>query len=69
MFLMDRRNGDRVEVLDTTTLFTPRSDTVHGRSHVGEEMQEAEDFNKSELLFLSGEPLPVCWMDVHYREH
>ncbi len=69
MFLMNRTTGDRVEVLDTAALFTPHSETVQGRYHVGEEMQEAEDFSKMDLLFLSGEQLPQCWIDTHYREH
>ncbi len=69
MFLMNGTSGDRVEVLDTGSLFSPHSETVHGRYHVGEEMQEPEDFFKSDLKFLSGEQLPLCWTDVHYREH
>lgn len=69
MFLMNGTSGDRVEVLDTGSLFSAHSETVYGRYHAGEEMQEPEDFAKSDLKFLSGEQLPLCWTDVHYREH
>ncbi len=69
MFLLHNRTGDRVEVLDTASLFTPYMGKVHGRLHAGEEMQEPEDFDKTDLVFLSGEHLPACWTDVHYREH
>ena len=34
----------------------------------GEEIQDPEKFNKSDLMFLSGEALPRCWMDSHYRD-
>ncbi|WP_240532373.1 acetyltransferase [Moritella marina] len=49
---------------DLTNLF---HNTVIGRYQVGEEQQDPESFNKSELLFLSGEELPRCWTDPHYR--
>jgi hypothetical protein len=39
-----------------------------GRYQHGEEMQDPEKFNKSDLSFLSGESLPRCWVDAHYRE-
>ena len=39
-----------------------------GQYHAGEEMQDPEIFLKSELIFPSGEPLPVCWIDPHYNE-
>jgi hypothetical protein len=31
-------------------------------------MQDPEKFAKSELQFPSGEPLPRCWLDAHYRD-
>jgi hypothetical protein len=36
--------------------------------HYGEEMQDADKFPKSDLIFPSGEELPKCWLDVHYRD-
>ena len=29
---------------------------------------DAERFDKQELWFLSGEPIPWCWRDPHYRD-
>jgi hypothetical protein len=68
MFLKDKRNGDVVEILDLDALFDPHQDTVSGRYHAGEELQDPEPFAKAELIFPSQEPLPRCWMDPHYRE-
>lgn len=68
MFLMNRTTGNRVEVLDTVSLFAPYSDKVRGRYHAGEELQDPEDFSKVDLQFLSGESLPACWTDTHYRD-
>jgi hypothetical protein len=41
---------------------------VVGRYHYGEEAQDPESFDKSELAFCSDEPMPKCWTDVHYRD-
>lgn len=69
MFFKHRDNNDMIEVIgqdDLTNLF---HDTVIGRYQVGEEQQDPESFNKSDLLFLSGEELPRCWTDPNYRQH
>ncbi|QUM76015.1 acetyltransferase [Moritella sp. 24] len=69
MFFKHRGNNDMIEVIgqdDLTNLF---HNTVLGRYQVGEEQQDPESFNKSDLLFLSGEELPRCWTDPHYRQH
>lgn len=68
MFLKHRPTGDLVEVLDLPALFDPNRDAVTGRFHAGEEMPEPAEFVKGELLFPSGEGLPRCWLDPHYRE-
>jgi hypothetical protein len=67
MFLKDRISEKLVEVLDTRDLFDPNLARISGRFHAGEEMQDAADFAKSELIFPSGEALPRCWRDPHYR--
>ncbi|MFT5807454.1 MAG: hypothetical protein ACI9LG_001747 [Moritella dasanensis] len=69
MFFKHRNNNDMIEVIgqdDLTNLF---HETVLGRYQVGEEQQDPESFKKSDLLFLSGEELPLCWTDPHYRAH
>ena len=68
MFLKDKTSGDLVEVLDTNALIDPCQEGVQGRFHAGEEMQEPRGFTKADLLFPSGESLPRCWTDPHYRD-
>jgi hypothetical protein len=68
MFLKHMENGKLVEVLSLMDLFNPNHSSLVGRYHAGEELQEPEKFAKSELQFPSGEALPRCWQDVHYRD-
>jgi len=58
-----------VEVLTLDDLVDLFKDEVMGRYQYGEEVQEPEKFRKSDLVFLSGEPLPRCWTDPHYRDN
>jgi hypothetical protein len=69
MFLKNKINDDLVEVLTLKDLFDPFCDNLIGRYQHGEEMQDPEKFSKSDLVFLSGESLPRCWMDAHYRDN
>jgi len=68
MFLKESATGKLVEVLSLNDLFNPIHDNLVGRYNAGEELQDAEKFTKSGLIFLSGEPLPRCWTDIHYRD-
>ena len=68
MFLKHAASGKLVEVLSLMDLFNPNHETLVGRYHAGEELQDAEKFPKGELIFPSGEKLPQCWLDVHYRD-
>ena len=67
MYLRHKDSGDVVEVLALEALFDPNLESVAGRYHAGEEMQDPQEFRKSELTFPSGEGLPRCWVDPHYR--
>lgn len=67
MYLKHKPSGDLVEVMDLAALFDPNKDAIVGRFHAGEELQDPATFAKSELIFPSGEALPRCWLDVHYR--
>lgn len=67
MYLKHRQSASAVEVLSLEALFDPNLDTVTGRFHAGEELQDPETFAKADLMFPSGEPLPRCWLDPHYR--
>ena len=68
MFLKEKSTEDLVEVLSVQDLFDPFCKQLVGRYQHGEERQDPEKFDKSGLVFLSGEALPKCWLDAHYRE-
>lgn len=61
MFLKQRHDGHLVEIDDLQELINPLRKAVKGRLHFGEEMQDAETFQKADLVFPSGEYLPQCW--------
>lgn len=67
MFVKHKSSGDMIEVLDLRGLLDPFISRVTGRYHAGEEMPEPELFNKADLMFPSGEPMPRCWVDGAYR--
>jgi len=67
MYLKHTPTGDLVEVLDMKSLVDPGKDKLAGRFHAGEELQDPATFAKAELIFPSGENLPRCWLDAHYR--
>jgi hypothetical protein len=68
MFLMQKNTEKLVEVLSLTDLFNPNHAMIVGRFHAGEELQDPEKFTKADVQFPSGEALPRCWLDPHYRE-
>jgi len=68
MFLKQAANDKLVEVLSVADLFNPNHADLVGRYHAGEELQEPEKFAKADLIFPSGEKLPQCWTDAHYRD-
>lgn len=69
MLLKERSSGHMVEVLSLTDLMNLNRDQVVGRYQEGEEQQDPAKFTKSNLQFLSGEALPRCWTDPHYRDN
>lgn len=68
MYMKHKPTGDLIEVLDITKLIDPTQAAIKGRFHSGEEMQDPATFRKAELCFPSGETLPLCWVDSHYKE-
>lgn len=68
MLLEHRPSGSLVEVLTLEDLYNPCRTYITGQLQMGEEMQDPEIFQKSELIFPSGETLPCCWWDAHYRQ-
>lgn len=67
MYLKHKIGGSLVEILDVSALCDPCHKVVPGRYHAGEELQDPTDFSKQELTFPSGEALPRCWTDSHYK--
>jgi hypothetical protein len=67
MFLQHKVTDELIEILDCEGLYNPCQKEIVGMSHAGEEMQDPAPFLKSEMMFPSGEPLPRCWLDPHYR--
>lgn len=68
MFLREKKSNHLVEVLDTGELFDPTRAELTGRYNWGEDLPEPQPFAKTDLIFPSGEALPHCWTDVHYRD-
>ena len=68
MLLKLRDQNVIVKVSDITMLLDPFADCVEGRMQWGEEQQDKEPLRKADLCFLSGEPLPQCWLNSHYRD-
>ncbi len=62
MFLKHVPTNDLVEIIGLTDVINTHSPTILARSHTGEVIQHPKKFLKTELIFPSGEPLPVCWM-------
>ncbi len=68
MLLKQCSTGHLIEVLDQKALFDPSEPRFQGRLNVGEDMPEPELFEKKDVCFPSGESLPRCWVDIHYRD-
>jgi len=68
MLLKERSSGHMVEVLSIIDLINLNCDEVVGRYQEGEEAQDPIKLKKADLIFLSGEELPRCWTDPHYRD-
>ncbi len=68
MLLKEISSGHMIEVLNLVDLVNLNCDEVLGRSQEGEEAQDPVMYKKSSLIFLSGEELPHCWTDPHYRD-
>jgi len=68
MLLMEKNSGHLIEVLDPTEVFDPFKDSFAGRLDFGEDVAEPDNFKKVGVSFPSGENLPKCWLDPHYRD-
>lgn len=69
MFLRENQSGDLVEVIDLQALTNPFRQQITIQFQHGQDLCDPELIDKDALTFPSGEPLPRCWFDGHYREH
>lgn len=65
----ENRGGHLIELLQIDDLINPNHTYIEGRLDYGEELQDTEQYAKSDLVFPSGESLPLCWLDPHYRDN
>ena len=68
MLLREKSSNHMVEITNLINLIDVNCDEVVGQYQEGEEAQDPEPYTKSSLVFLSGEELPRCWTDPHYRD-
>lgn len=69
MFLKHIPSNDLVEAMNLHEVFDPFVNIIAARTQAGEDTMDLGDYSKSDLVFPSGEALPRCWCDSHYREH
>ena len=67
MLLQDKKTGNLVEVMDFQSLIDPNNSEIVIQIQAGEEEQDPEPMGKNNLIFPSGEDLPICWLDVNYK--
>ncbi len=67
MLLKDKETGVLLELKDIQALIDPSKSEVLVQSQNGEEEQDPELIQKSNLIFPSHENLPQCWLDANYR--
>jgi len=68
MLLKHRRDHTLIRVSKPEELIDPFQKSIQGQQKAGEEEQPPQAFDKSQLIFPSGESLPQCWMDPNYRD-
>lgn len=67
MFLQLKDSRDLVKIVDVQELIDPNTEIVHAQDQEGQEEQETDSYKKEDLVFPSGEKLPLCWLDANYR--
>jgi hypothetical protein len=67
MLLKSKKEDGLVKIADVSELINPFKAGVMAQIQAGEEEQPPESFEKSDLIFPSGENLPQCWLDGDYQ--
>jgi hypothetical protein len=67
MLLKNKEDDGLIEISEVEELIDPFKDQVAGQIQEGQNEQPPELFNKEDLVFPSGENLPLCWLDSNYK--
>lgn len=67
MLLKNKDTDGLIEISELEELINPLSDKVKGQTQAGQNEQSLEFFSKENLVFPSGEKLPLCWLDSDYK--
>lgn len=67
MLLKDKNSDGLIEITELDQLIDPFQDQIKGQPQGGEDEKQLESYKKEDLLFPSGEKLPVCWLDSDYK--
>ncbi|MEM9508327.1 MAG: acetyltransferase [Cyanobacteria bacterium P01_E01_bin.35] len=68
MLLKSKTIDGLVQINELEQLIDPFKKQVMGQIQAGQNEQPPEPFNKSDLVFPSGEILPQCWVDSDYQK-
>ncbi|NJL87948.1 MAG: acetyltransferase [Leptolyngbyaceae cyanobacterium SM1_1_3] len=68
MLMQNKETGILFKVTDTEALINPTESEATGQHQAGQEEQPPESVSKAQLVFPSGEQLPLCWVDPDYRQ-
>ncbi len=67
MLLKEKQSGELVKISEVDQLINPVQASITGQIQGGQAEQLPKSFQKSTLVFPSGEALPRCWSDADYR--
>jgi hypothetical protein len=67
MLLKNKKDDGLIEISEVQELIDPFKNQVTGQIQEGQNEQPSEPFNKEDLVFPSGENLPLCWLDSNYK--
>ena len=67
MLLKSKEEDALIEINEVDELIDPFKEEVMGQVQAGQNEQPPEPFKKSDLVFPSGEDLPLCWLDGNYK--
>lgn len=67
MLLKNKETDGLIKISGLEELIDPFQDKVNGQIQAGQNEQPVEAFAKQDLIFPSGENLPLCWLDSNYK--